>query len=319
VNFEDRMLVALADPATRGGVFDQPALEAIVDAGYDAATMGLGGPFQAVFDELRLGLAVPPIATADGMWRPTGGAEQTDVRLQVSGLGADPTIRVDALWLGSIVARFALVGEPITETSVNWSAAGRIDAEIVAAQGALPADRGVLEQARRDRLLAHIQAGLDQPAAFGDPDLQRWLSSVGAGSASDLLEHMLGVADGAALKVTFAAPSAVADTPAPLAIAAPILIRDSTGFSLTQLLSDSKSIRERVLAMGTARPQANGTRPRQSVIVVWVLPQSLFDDPDWPGAQDGQAADQARAARRAVASNWLADEGVGLVAAPDQP
>jgi hypothetical protein len=164
-------------------------------------------------------------------------------------------------------------------------------------------------------LLAHIRAGLDQPAAFGEADLNRFLASLGASSVSDLLEHRLGTTDGAALKVTFAAPAGVGETPAELPIAAPILIRDTSGFSLAQLLSDSKSIRERILATGVARPQQNGVRPRQTVVIVWVLPVSLFDDESWPGSTTGQTTEQARAARRAAASKWLAEEGIGLVAA----
>jgi hypothetical protein len=315
VNFEDKTLLALADPTTRSAAFDQPGLESILDAGYDAATMGIAGPFEAVFDSLSLGMAVPPVGSVDGTWRTTGAIEQTDLSVQVAGLGADPAVRLDALWMGSIVARFALGGEAITNVTINWSGAGHVDAEIIAAQGSLPADPTALEQARRARLLAHVQDELDQPAEFTDADLTGWLTRLGASSATDLIEHLLGVADAAAMKISFAAPAAVAETPRPLPIAAPILIRDSAGFSLAQLLSDSKSIRERILATGTARAPSNGTRPRQTVVVVWFLPLSLFDDPDWPGAQAGETPDQARAARRAAASQWLADEGIGLVAA----
>ncbi len=248
MNFEDRVLVQLADPSTRAGVFDQAGLEATVRAAYDAGAMGISGPFEAVFDELRLGFAVPPAATINGNWRITGAAEQTDAQFELAGLGSEPVVRVDALWRGSIVARHALRGEPVTAVSSSWS------------------------------------------ALAGHPGEER-----------------------AAMKVTFAPVAPVGETPEALPVFAAVLIREAGGFSLAQALNDSKSIRERLLAAGLGRPASNGTRPRQRIVVVWVLAETVFDDPDWPGAGEGQSPEQARAARRAAAADWLVDEGVGLV------
>jgi hypothetical protein len=249
VNFEDRVLVRLADPTTRAAVFDQPGLEATVRAAYDADTMGISGPYEPVFDELRLGMAVPPSGSLNGSWRVTGAAEQTDAQFQLAGIGSDPPVRVDALWSGSIVARFALVGEPITAVSGSWAPVGA---------------NGTIERNQ--------------------------------------------------MEVGFAAPVSAGETLEPLALLAAVLIRDSSAFSLAQLLDDSKSIRERMLANGLALSTSNGTRPRQRLVVVWVLDGAIFADADWPGATAGQTPDQAQAARRAAASNWLADEGIGLVA-----
>jgi len=318
VNFVDFTLVQLADPATRAGVFDQTGLEQVVGTAYDADAMGVGGPFQPVFDELRLGVAAPQLGALEGTWRPVGSADHSEARFNLSGLGAGSPLRIDAFWRGAIVARFASAGEPITSVGTKWPDTGSIDAEIAAASaGNLPADRAVLEQERRTRFLDRIRKALDQPDAFSDAVFDEWLKSVGAGSVNDLFERFEGSVELGAVKVTFAPPAAVDGTPRPLPIAAAIVVRDAAGFSLAQLLADSKAIVDRLQPLGLERSDDRSLRLRRRLIVVWVVPEAVFDDADWPGGDAANLnAGQRRTRRRVAAGAWLAAEGIGLVTTP---
>jgi hypothetical protein len=244
VDYVDQKLVQLADPATRAGVFDQVALEQLAGAAYDAASMSVQGPFSATFDELRLGVAASPLGALEGTWNPVGGADRTEAHFRLAGIGDGGLPRVDALWRGSIVARYAPGGEPITNVVTATPDAQTIEAEI-----------------------------------------------------------------------TFDQPRPVSARPAPLPLAAAVLIRNTVGLSIAQLLADSKSVRERLSSYGVERPPDPTLRLRQPLLVVWIVPAALFDDPDWPGGGAGSAT-QRRAARRAAAGTWLAHEGIGLVATP---
>jgi hypothetical protein len=308
VNFVDKTLVALADPASRPATFDQTALEQIVSAGYDAGAMGAQGPYSAVFDEFRLGISTEPEGVLDGTLQPVGTSEQTTARFRLTGIVESNGLRVDALWRGSVVARFARAGDPITAVVTNWPTLGTIDAEVAQANGGvLPSNPGVLETQRRARFVAHMRVALDQPNLFDDPALDTWLQTVGARSVGDLLENFVGSVDPGTITVTFAPPAAVSATPQPLPIAAALLVRDAP-LSLAELLRESALVRERLRALGAERPADAGLRRTQPVLVIWVIPISVFNDADWPGANP--------AARRANAGAWLAREGIGLAATP---
>jgi hypothetical protein len=244
VDFVDQTIVRLADPATRPAVFDQVALEQLVAAAYDSSTMAAQGPFGATFDEFRLGVAAAPLGALEGTWNPVGGVDRTEAHFRVAGLGNGALPRVDALWRGAIVARFARGGEPITSVTTTIPDGETIEAEIA-----------------------------------------------------------------------FAAPQPASASPLPLPIAAALLIRDSGGLSVAQLLADSKSVRERLTQYGIQRSPDSTLRLREPLVVVWIVPETLFDDADWPGGDAGSAS-QRRAARRAAAGAWLAREGIGMAATP---
>jgi hypothetical protein len=69
MNFVDKTLVRLA---TRGTVFDEPALASIAAAAYDAEAMLIKGPFHAMFDELRLAVLLPVPQELSGFWQSPG-------------------------------------------------------------------------------------------------------------------------------------------------------------------------------------------------------------------------------------------------------
>jgi hypothetical protein len=303
VDYVDSTLVRLADPGTRSAVFDQEALERALRAAYDIEAMPIEGPYSPVFEEFKLGLAVPQPGNLEGSWNALGGGDRKEARFQLSGVGGE-RLRVEAFWRGAIVGRVRPGAGQIEDVSTNWPGTAGIDAEIVAALGALPADPGLLEQARRSRFLARIRAGLDQAVVFTDAMLDQWLARAGAGSVGELISRAAQTASGS-VRVTFTAPSAGPPTPKPVSIAAAVLIRD-VGFSLVELLAQSKSILTELESSGLGRPQDPSLRPRLPLIVIWVIPFAVFNDADWPGADP--------AARRLLAGQWLAREGIGLVA-----
>jgi hypothetical protein len=315
MDFVDQTIVRLADTAQRAALFDQTALAQIATAAYDSGVMGVTGPYEPLFDEVQLGVGTAALGSLQGSWRPVGSSEYTEAQFQLGGVTPPDDGRIDALWRGAITAQFAQLGEPISTVKVTWLQLGRIDTEIIAAQGSLPADPALLEQARRDQLLSDLRADLAEPNALTDTGFDRWLAGLGAGSVSELVEQLVGGAAGATLQVTFAPPAPVSATPQPLPLAAAMLIRDATGFSLATLLSESKQARARIEALGLALSADHRTRPRHRVVVIWIVPTSLFSDSDWPGATAGETPDQQIAARRAAAGAWLAEEGIGLVAA----
>ncbi len=314
MNFEDSTLVRLADPAARLGLLDTASLEQLVAAAYDTDAMPVEGPYQAVFDQLRLGMAIPRAGTLEGFWSPVGGAERTEARFRISGLGEGSTVRVDAFWKGSIIARAVPATSPITEVRTGWPDGAGIDAEIAAALGSLPADPVALEQERRARLLARVRGGVADPAAFTEASLDRWLAEAGVDTVGELLARGPLDARLGTVRVRFGPAPAGPATPVTLPIAAALLIRD-TGFSLAQLLMESKLVREELEDLGLERPVDAGLRPRRRVLVAWLVPQTLFDDADWPGGT-GTTPEALRAGRRQAAGRWLAQEGIGLVVVP---
>lgn len=303
MNYVDRILVTLGDPGSRAGVFDQDALAQIVSAGYDAPEMGVHGPYSPLFDDLALALAASPAAAVEGTWGMPGSPEPTRTQLRISGLGED-TARPEALWRGSIAARFSSSQERITAVVTSWPSLASVDAAVAAAHGGnLPTNPATLESERRNAFVAAMQGTLDQAAAFGDAQLDELLASVGAASVGDLIEHYEGVAAGGTVTVTFSAPAPVVESPRQLPIAAALLVRD-TPFSLAELLALSASVREHLRTLGVERPPDPALKLRRPVLVIWVVPAGTFDDTDWPGAD--------RNARRAAAGDWLAREGIGL-------
>ena len=312
MNYADATVVKLADPATRGALFDATALEQLLGAAYDVAPLGVTGPFSALFDDFRIGFAAAAVARLEGGWNPIGSPDRTEARFEIGGLSVAPTVRVDALWRGAIVARSDDAPSRVTSVSVEPPAFSGIDTEIVAALGALPVDPLTLETERRTRLRSRIAAVFDQPSLVTPERVDEWIRELGASSAGDLLSSFAGIAHGVHATVTFAAPVRGAPTPRRFPVSVALLVRDA-GFSVTQVLWESRLVRERLEPAGVERPRNGGPRPRTALVVAWVVPAATFDDADWPGAAAGITNAQQRAARRAAAGAWLGREGIGLV------
>ena len=128
MDFEDQVLVRLADPTTRDAVFDQDALAAVAAAGYDHPE--LEGPYQAGFDDLELAVDLQAQVRADGYWQRAGDPASTDLRLSISGLGAQPSPGLTALWRGSVVARMAVATAPVTDVGVAQPGGEQLDLRV---------------------------------------------------------------------------------------------------------------------------------------------------------------------------------------------
>ncbi|MEQ1506799.1 MAG: hypothetical protein ABMB14_31520, partial [Myxococcota bacterium] len=163
-------------------------------------------------------------------------------------------------------------------------------------------------------LLGRIREGLDQPDLFDPPALDRWLRSCGVASVEELVTTSGRTGRGATVTIGFGPDDSVA-TRTRFPVAAALLVRGPE-VSVAALLQDTRRVAAHLDRIGFVAPPIAGFRNRRSVLVVWVVPDTLFDDPDWPGAQGSPSPDQARAQRRAFAGSWLAREGVGLLVSP---
>jgi hypothetical protein len=312
VNFVDSVLVRLADPASRATVFDDASLAHLVQAAYDTDAMPVGPPYSAVFDDLTVGYAAPPSAVAEGDWMGTGGADRTEVRIRLHGLGPSP-LHIDALWRGSLVVRTSAARDSVEALEIAVPSFD-VDAAIVADLGALPTDPAVLETQRRTRVMARVRAGLHQSAAFTDDHLDRLLAGAGAHSVSDLVTRFAGQARTATVQLRYAAPPVTPPTPRALPFAAAVFVRDQD-FSLSTLLTESRLARTRAEELGLDVGAPGDVRRRHRMVAVWIVPMATFDDTAWPGGGGGTPAQQ-RTARFARAGQWLAAEGIGLAAVP---
>jgi hypothetical protein len=309
VNAVDAVAIRLGDPAARDGVFDEAALAAVVAAGYDAAALEAEGPYSAVFDELRLGLAAPSTATANAVWGLTGSSDRTEASFTIQLPGGDGP-RIDALWRGAVVARVVHDRSTITEVAVTRPALGTIDADIESDLGALPTDPAALESERRARLIERLRERLDQPDALDDDRLDEILRDAGAADVGELLA---GTANPAAVTVAFSPSPPPAPQVLVLPVTAALLVRD-VGASIAGLLADSRAAADALEPLALQRANPDRLPRRRPIVVVWLLPQATFDDSDWPGAEADMTPDQARAARRAAAAAWLAEQGIALAA-----
>lgn len=309
MDFIDSALIRLADPASRAAVFDDAALEQMTQSAYDVAALSLSGPYSPVFDKLRLGVSVAPLGVAEGVIRNQNGVPTADVDIQLGGLGPLLPARVDALWYGSIVARAVAADSRIDKVRATF-AVGDIDAAIIKDLGALPTDPAALETARRTAVITELKAGMAQPDLLTDGAFDAWLAQIGVASASDLVANRRGTQGTGILQVGFSNPGAGQQaTPTALPIVAAILIRD-TGFSVAQLLMESKLVRDQLVEQGVAVPTVASLPALNPFLVVWVVPLAVFDDAGWPGT--GTTAADLRASRRQQASVWLGPEGIAV-------
>ena len=306
MDFVDSTILRLADESARNAVFDSDSLSQILSASHDVRGTGVEEPFAVVFDEISFVHDEESRVDLDGSWITMGQTERTEVALRAAGLGvAIP--RIDLLVAGAVLATSPAGGGRVAAVEVSWLELNGIDGEIAP----LPSDPAVLEQRRRERLLARIRGHLDQPAVFDDGALGRWLTRLGVESVTELMNRPL--AAGATLRVTFGDGPDETPRRRRFPVAAALLVRDAP-VSVASLLDETRRIRPHLHRLGFGQGDV-GPRARRSPIVAWVLPGTLFDDVAWPGATTGSAADR-RAQRRRWAGAWLAGERIGLIVPP---
>ncbi|HKE86163.1 MAG TPA: hypothetical protein VKB50_20525 [Vicinamibacterales bacterium] len=315
MDFIDKTLIKLAAPEARGALFDDTALAQLLAATYDLEGTPIEGPFQPVFDEIRLGLALSSIGEIDGAWNVMGTPERTEAKFYLSGVKDTVPLRVDGYWRGHIQARAAAATARVTDARIAWPEFLSIDAEITSQLGSLPSDPAVLEEERSKRLLERIRAHVDQPAAFTEATLRTWIIHQRAGSVGELLGRGQAGLRVGTIQIGFSPAESGEPTSKSLPLAGLFLIRDA-GFSVAQLLMESRLARVGLKPMGLERSPQPPLKSRESLIVIWMVPETVFDDPDWPGGNPGMTPAALRTARRNEAGQWLAREGIGLVAAP---
>jgi hypothetical protein len=315
VNYVDFTLIRMADPATRASLFDSEALEEMAAAAYGEEAAALSGPYQPVFNEMEIGLSIPHRSNIDGWWNM--GGMHNEAHFIIAGMGRDSSVRIDALWRGSIIARIAPATGRIIEEISEWPDPSGIDEEIIAALGGLPADPITLDKARRDRLLARIRAALNQPDLFTDAIFDDWLQRVGAQSASDLMARFGGVISTGTLRIRYSDQTAPSPAPRELPITAALLLRDQP-ISLADILSQSKMVGEHLREAGVERARDRDLSARAPILVVWMMPEAVFDDNDWPGGTTGTDAEK-RLLRRRAAAAWLGPQGIAFAPTPTHP
>lgn len=313
MQFRDRTLVRLSDPATRSGVFDEQALEQILSAAYDTNALPVNAPFSAVFDQLRLGFAETYSVHGQGqLYGPHG--EIGRLSLTLADWQPGQTIQADALWRGAVIARSAPEDSVIEALDLAWTDLPQVDEAVAVAHGgSLPVDSAALEAARRSEFAQLLRQNLQSPQALGEARLDRLLDSLGVTAVSALLAA--GTARPASAGLRFSAASGAPPAPQRFPLVAALLIRNE-GFGLADLLLESKLLRLRLAEAGVEAPRPQSLPLRQPLLIIWAVPPEVFDD-DWPGATAGMNADQRLAARRARAGRWLASEGIGLVVVSD--
>jgi hypothetical protein len=306
MDFVDETLVQLADEQTRPNVFDSEALEQILGAAYDVDAMGpLQGTFAPIFDEFELGFSAPRMGVLDGAWNPISHPDQrSEGRFRLTGMADEGALRVDAVWRGSILARYAEANDPILDFSMALPDREAVDAEVAAAHGGSLPTGPTLEQERKTALLNSIKASISQPAAFTEDSLDALRKATGANSIGALLDRLRNPELGFA-QVVFPDPAPVSTVRRPLPVATALLIRDQP-ISVASLLWESKILRDRLTSLGVGLPKDEALRLRFPLVITWIVPSAVFTDGDWPG--------QDAAERRTNAGTWLAREGIGLVA-----
>jgi len=314
LDYVDYTLVRLADESLRASLFDQIGLEQIASAAYEADAMVLGPPYSAVFDSVFIGLSVPRRAVAEAAWGPSTGADRREGRATLFGFGAD-TVRVEELWRGAVVANAVSPMARIQRVVSSWPDPSGIDDDIARALNGLPSDPKMLEAERRKRVLARLRAAFVQPDALSDATFDAWLAETGARSVGDWIARWATQPTGVT-RVEFSPPAAAATAaPRNLPISAAVLVRDRS-VKVAELLADSKLVIDQLKEMGLERAPGSDTIGRNPILVVWMLPDSTFDDADWPGGENATTDDARRLARRRTAGRWLAREGIGLVTTP---
>jgi hypothetical protein len=315
VDYVDFTLTRMADPATRASLFDEEALEQMAAAAYGEEAATLTGPYQPVFQEMEIGLSIPSRSTIEGWWN--SGSAHNEGRFVIAGIGRDSMVRIDALWRGGIIARVTPATGRITEEVSEWPDPSRIDEEIIAALGGLPADPVALEKERRDRFLARIRAALHQPDAFTDAIFNDWLRRAGAVSVSDLMTRFHGVISTGTLRIRYSDPTAAPPSPRELPITAAVFLRDQP-IALADIVSQSKLVREQLREAGVERARDADTSARAPILMVWMVPETVFDDNDWPGGTSGTPAER-RLLRRRAAAAWLGPQGIAFAPTPKHP
>ncbi|GAA4878594.1 hypothetical protein [Actinomycetospora straminea] len=306
MNFEDATLVRLADPNERRSIFDELSLQHILEAAVDTSGITLEGPYDATFDEMRLGVSATPVIKAEGGWSDFSQTERVVARFDVAWPPGPDQLHADLMWHGTVIARAAAPSGVVDAIGADWPDIASLDDDIAL----LPAEPAELEAARRRVLLARLRAGAAQPDAISDRLVDGLLESTGVASVGELADRHAGDLATGLIRIHFAERPAPPPMPRQFLVDVALLVRAGVD-RLADLFAVSAAMRS-ALGPELSYPQERD-HARRGPVVAWVVPAETFDDEDWPGAEPGQAAEAARLARRTAAAAWLAPAGIALV------
>ena len=149
-----------------------------------------------------------------------------------------------------------------------------------------------------------------QPELLTESAFDAWLAQIHVSSVGELVAYQKAGLGSGVLQVEMSVPDPnQLPVPTTLPIAAAVVIRDA-GFSVAQLLMESKMVREQLAEQGIAVPTRNSLPALNPFLIVWVIPLTVFDDTAWPGT--GVTTEALRASRRHNAGMWLGPEGIAI-------
>lgn len=291
MQFKDQILLRFCDPVSRFTAFTESALKNAVMAAYRVERVALQGTATPMFSSFVLG----------GLDEPEGDPATN----------RDASLRVDALWRGSISvdANFAQARVEVAEMA-TLSLDG-FDVEVVTANGGALPIGAALEPARREILAGRIAAISNNTAAATDQVIDSFLAKSGVQNIATLLEKPNQVTL-SQLQLMISDPIGGAGFKKmefPVALA--VLIRDPSEpqNSLTELVSAARLIQQQLRKAGFEPQIASQAGGQGTAAVVLVVPESWFEDQDWPGTNKTERIEKA--------GDWMAREGIGLAVIPN--
>jgi len=264
----------------------------------------------------------PPVASEQNSVNAKGnrGSEHMDVASEIVVRLADPVARAsvltaDALLAIAVVAYEldpALVTDPVTATFDRFDLAVPLDTRVSA-----------MAQFRRtgEPVPWEVSASWDTgqaPAVAADAV---WAGAVVVRTAVlndtivDVAADQSSVDNKVAIDATIRM-SPPGQDPLPVPVSLPVLVAFlAAGVALSPqaLLRATPAARLGAARYTVADVPAGVPARRFDRLVCWVVPDTTFDDPGWPGAHSDTTPEQRRADRLRAARSWLAGQGVAVI------
>jgi hypothetical protein len=313
VQFRDRALLRLLGDDPQADVLAAAVGTRVLAAAFDPRNAELG---DATGVELRR-LALAPGASAVAEVHGAADAMGASMRWDVSGsiVRHDSIPAADALVEVIVTAETRTVATEVTGVRIASLAdvgdLEAVDARIVAADGALPADAAALDSRRLDEMTAMLVERSEVPAELDVPTLlDRW----GVQSASELAARLQpphhASLVGLDLVIDASLPARVANHPATLAV----LLREDPVADLLAVMTDVQRARTALAGSVTQPRPPAGAELRTALPVLVVCAEASFDDDDLPLPAGPLPADPAAARRARVSAlgQRLAPHGVAL-------
>ena len=233
---------------------------------------------------------------------------------------ADPAARLSVLTADALLAIGAvayeldpaLVTEPVTATFDRFDLAVTLDPRA-----------GAMAQFRRTgepvpwEVAASWDTGQAPPAAADAV----WTGAVVVRTAVlddtvvDVTAGQSGIDSAVAIDATLRMSPPGRD-PDPVPVSLPVLVAflaADAAVGPRELLRATPAARLGAARYPVAAVPHGGPARRLDRLVCWVVPDTTFDDPGWPGARNGTTPEQRRADRLRAARSWLAGQGVAVI------